>query len=132
MHKNLNIIFFLTIFSSDLFSMSCRQFAENSIPVVFFTLTMKFEFRELLQKHNLLKFDELSGFSEKFIGTLVTQQNIDRAVSQAFEKFGLAFRADAQRNRTIFELKNIEKYTSQEAKIKELLVRVVRKNQHGL
>jgi hypothetical protein len=112
--------------------MSCRQFAENSIPVVFFTLTMKFEFRELLQKHNLLKFDELSGFSEKFIGTLVTQQNIDRAVSQAFEKFGLAFRADAQRNRTIFELKNIEKYTSQEAKIKELLVRVVRKNQHGL
>lgn len=130
MHKSLNIIFFLTIFLSDLFSMSCRQFAENSIPVVFFTLTMKFEFRELLQKHNLLKFDELSGFSEKFIGTLVTQQNIDRAVSQAFEKFGLAFRADAQRNRTIFELKNIEKYTSQEAKIKELLVYVVRKNQY--
>lgn len=124
MNNNIKLI----IFSSIFFSASCCQFDEYFIPGVSFSSSMQHEFREKLQQQKLLIFDDLSDFSPNFIGTLVTQKSLDRAMSQAFEKFGLAYRTDFERNRKKFELKDIEKITKQEAKIKNLLVQVVRKN----
>ncbi len=87
---------------------------------------MQFEFRAQLQCCKLEQFDDLSGFSHNFIGVLVTQASIDQAVSKAFEKFGLAYPVYADRNRKKIELKDLEKITGQEQKIKELLVQIVR------
>lgn len=71
--------------SSNIFTMHCVAAAENTIPKVIFTISMQSDFREQLKQYQLEIFDHLSEFSNNFIGTMVTQASIDRAMSQALK-----------------------------------------------
>lgn len=129
MRNHLQSIFAICFFSSNIFSISCQTLAENSIPAVPFSSTMQFEFRQKLSS-DLLNFDNLSDFSQNFIGTPVTQKNIDVAMRKAFEIFGRKIREVTERNQNTFELKNIEKIADQEKRMKAILIDVVRKRQN--